>query len=406
LLFTLLLMTWVSGDSQGERFETARAFYVACHQRDKRPGKTLQGFEQALARLPTLVLRALAAALRQTLGRHLLAWLNVGGFVPVGCDGSRLECPRSAALEQRLRPAGKDDAAPTLWLTALVLLPAGLLWAWCLGPGTASEQAHALRLLSLLPPHALFVADAGYLSYALFAALSKADVPFLIRLSSRAYLYTERQVALTRYRQGVVEYWPGWAQEHGLPPIRARLLRVRGQKADVWLLTNVLERTRLNHRQAGRFYRWRWGNEGLFRTYKRTLGKMKLRSRAVRLVHREAEVSLLAVQLLLAQAAAVRGQGQTAVLVLGSPREVLLRIRGEVVLTVGAGLGPRQRRVYLERLAQARCRARVRVSAKSRRAWPRRKDHKPPKPPKLRVMPASVKALRAKLLKAMQDEKQ
>src|ERR1051325_9590349 len=53
LLLTLLLMTWVSGDSQGERFETARAFYVACHQRHKRPGKTLQGFEKALARLPT-----------------------------------------------------------------------------------------------------------------------------------------------------------------------------------------------------------------------------------------------------------------------------------------------------------------------------------------------------------------
>lgn len=231
-------------------------------------------------------------------------------------------------------------------------------------------------------------------------------MPFLIRMSSRAYLYTEQQVALTRYRQGVVHYWPGWAQEHGLPPIRARLLRVRGKKADVWLLTNVLDRQRLNHRQAGRFYRWRWGNEGLFRTYKRTLGKMKLRSRTLRLVHREAEVSLLAVQLLLAQAVAVRGRGQTAVVVLGSPREVLLRIRGEVLLTVGAALGPRQRRAYLERLAQARCAARARSSAKQRRAWPRRKDHKPPKPPKLRVMPASVKALRAKVLQAMQDKKE
>lgn len=261
LVLLLLLMTWVSGDSQAERFETARAFYVACPPHDKRPGKTLQGFEKALARLPTPILRALAAALRQTLGRPLLAWLNVGGFLPVGCDGSRLECPRSAELEQRLRPAGKDDAAPTLWVTALVLLPAGLLWAWCLGPGTASEQAHALRLLAALPANALFVAATGYLSYALFAARQQRRVPFLIQMSSRAYLYMEQQVALPRYRQGVVHYWPGWAQEHGLPPLRARLLRVRGKKTDVWLLTNVLDRQRLNHRQAGRFYRWRWGNE-------------------------------------------------------------------------------------------------------------------------------------------------
>lgn len=404
LVLVLLLMTWVTGDSQGERFETARAFYVATHPRDKRPGRSLQGFEKALARVPTGVLRALAAALRRVLGRQLLAGQRVAGFVPVGCDGSRLECPRSAELEQRLQPAGKDDSAPTLWVTALVLLSSGMLWAWQSGPGTASEQAHALRLLAALPANTLFVADAGYLGYALFAGLKKAQVPFLVRLSSRAYLYTQQQVQLEKFQQGVVDYWPQWAQDQGLPPIQARLIRIRGQKADVWLLTNVLDRQRLNRRQAGQFYRWRWGNEGLFRTYKRTLGKVKLRSRTLRLVHREAEVSLLAVQLLLAQAATVRGRGQTATVVLDSPREVLLRIRGEVTLTVGEKLGPRQRRVYLERLRQARCAARARTSAKARRAWPRRKDHKPPKPPKLRVMPAQVKALRDKILKAMQDK--
>jgi hypothetical protein len=404
LVMVLLLMTWVSGDSQGERFETARAFYVACHQRDKRPGKSLQGFEKALARVPTPVLRALAAGLRHVLGQRFLSLLLVGGFLPVGCDGSRLECPRSAELEGRLRETSKKDSAPTLWLTTLVVLPVGLLWAWQVGPGTASEQAHAIHLLRTLPAHALFVADAGFLSYNLFAALQEARVPFLIRLSSRAYLYTERQVSLERFQQGVVHYWPVWAQEKGLPPIRARLVRVRGCKADVWLLTNVLDRQRLGRRQAGQCYRWRWGNEGLFRTYKRTLGKVKLRSRTVRLVHREAEGSLLAVQLLLAQAVELRGRGQEAVVVLGSPREVLLRIRGEVTLTLGAHLGPRQRREYLSRLAQARSAARPRVSGKVRRKWPRRKDHKPPKPPKVRVMPEAVKALRAKVLQAIQDQ--
>jgi hypothetical protein len=135
LLWVLLLMTWYHGDSQGERFETARAFYVACHQRDRRPGKSQQGFEKALARLPTPVLRAVAAGVRLTLGR-----------------------PRTPELEQRLGQAGKQDSAPTLWLTTLVLLPLGLLWAWQLGPGTASEQAHALALLRFLPPRALLVA--------------------------------------------------------------------------------------------------------------------------------------------------------------------------------------------------------------------------------------------------------
>jgi hypothetical protein len=49
---------------------------------------------------------------------------------------------------------------------------------------------------------------------------------------------------------------------------------------------------------ASQFYRWRWESEGLFRTYKQTLKKVKLVSRTVKLVHREAEASLLAVQLL------------------------------------------------------------------------------------------------------------
>ena len=40
----------------------------------------------------------------------------------------------------------------------------------------------------------------------------------------------------------------------------------------------------------------------MFRIYKRTISKLKLSSRTVRLVHREAEVSLLATQFLLAHA--------------------------------------------------------------------------------------------------------
>lgn len=403
LVTVLVLMTWCAGASEAERFHSARACYVAWHQHDKRPGQTLQGFDKALARVPTPVLRALAAALRHLLGDRFLGGLLVGGFVPVGCDGSRLECPRSRELEERLAPTSKPGCAPTLWLTALVLLPAGLLWAWHVGPGTANEQVHAVALLRTLPANALFVADAGYLSYALFAALHKAGVPFLIRMSSRAFLYTEEEVALERFREGVVWYWPTWAQDARLPPIRARLLRVRGGKTDVWLLTNVLDRRRLGRKQARQFYRWRWGSEGLFRTYKRTVDKVKLRSRSVRLLHREAEGSLLAVQLLLALAAEVRGRGQAATVVLNSPREVLLDIRAEVTLTLGRDLGPRQQRQYRQRLRQARCAARARTSAKACREWPRRKEHKPPKPPQVRVMPAAVKQLRAKVLQAIRE---
>src|SRR6516225_7436682 len=60
LLFLVLSMTWCAGDSLPERFETARAFYVALHQRRRRPGKSFAGFEKALGKVPVALLRAVA----------------------------------------------------------------------------------------------------------------------------------------------------------------------------------------------------------------------------------------------------------------------------------------------------------------------------------------------------------
>src|SRR3990167_8069489 len=110
LLLVLLLMTWCCGDSQAERFETAKAFCVVCLPKRRRPGQTVQGFQKALAKLPMGVLRMLAAGIRKVLASRLARrWLDQG-FIAIGCDGSRVECPRSAELEQRLGQAGKDGS--------------------------------------------------------------------------------------------------------------------------------------------------------------------------------------------------------------------------------------------------------------------------------------------------------
>jgi Transposase DDE domain len=395
-----LAMTWVCGDSEEERFQTARALYVAGHPKEKRPGTSIQGFQRALAKMPSAVLRAIAAEVRRPLGEAFVEPLRVQGFVPLACDGGRLECPRSAELERYLGQASKPHAAPTLYVSTLVLLPAGLLWSWCLGKGTASEHDQLRRLLPTLPERSLIVGDAGYLGYELLSDVLQAHASFLVRLSSRAYLYTTTWMPLERYREGIVYYWPAWAQKKGLPPIVARLLRVRGQGGDVWLLTNVRNRRRLSRRTAARIYRWRWRNECLFRTYKRTLAKVKLRSRTLRLVRREAELSLLALQLLLAEAARLRRDGAEVEVLMDSPRRIVLRIRGAIQQALRTGLGPRQFELYLERLQRVRVQQRLRKTLKARREWPRRKKHKPPKPPHLRRMPTRVKRLMIKILKA------
>lgn len=390
LVMVLAVMTWTTGDSEAERFATARAFYVARHQREKRPGESFQGFQKALAKLPLPVLHALFAAIRLRLLCLYERYWSHFGFVILACDGSRQECPRSAELEKRLGCCSKPDSAPMLYITSLVLLPAGLLWSWCVGPGTASEHDQLRQLLLTLPRCALLVADACYLGYDLFTEILAAKAAFLVRVSSRAYLYTEKRQPLSRYREGLVYYWPGHARKQGRAPLPLRLIRVVGKKGhDVWLLTSVLQSTRLSRRQAAEIYRWRWRIEGVYRTYKRTLPKIKLWSRTEALAYREAEVSLLALQLLLLQSVGQRRSGTAVVLVMGSPRQMLLRVRGEITTTIGAKLGPQQQRAYQARLQEVRAGG---PGKKVRRKWPRRKDHKPPKPPKVRVIPTSLKA--------------
>jgi Transposase DDE domain len=390
LVLIVLAMTWAAGDSLPEKFATARGFYVASYRARKRPGRTIQGFQKALARLPLRPLRALAAGVRAEIRRHYAERLLSDGFEPMGCDGSRIECPRTAELEARLGPAGKAESAPTVWVTAFVHLATGLLWSWQLGPGTADERAHLRHLLATLAPRALIVADAAYMGYELARAIVATRRSFLLRLSSKADLYTAQRAELTAWTEGPVFYWPKYVQEEGLPPIACRLIRIaaRGRvKHDVWLLTDVLEPARLSVKTAAKFYRWRWRNEGVFRIYKRTISKLKLSSRTVRLVRREAELSLLATQLLLAHADLAlrpeRSAGEPAI----SPRKVLLTIRGELT-----GEAERKAGSYRRRLEDCRAEARQQDSPKASREWPRRQPHKPPGPPKIHALTDKQKA--------------
>ena len=78
----------------------------------------------------------------------------------------------------------------------------------------------------------------------------------------------------------------------------------------------------------------------MFRIYKRVVNKVKRSSRTVRLAHREAELSLLATQILLAHAGlALRpdtgaATGEPVI----SPRAVLIEIRREMQEATGRRL--------------------------------------------------------------------
>jgi hypothetical protein len=399
LLMVALAMTWAAGDSQEEKFETARGFYVATHEHRKRPGKTLQGFQKALSRIPMRLLRVFAVGVRNQIERRLGERLLIDGFVPMGCDGSKQECPHTAELEARLKPGGKSDSTPMVWVTAFVHLGSGLLWSWCLGPGTADERVHLCRMLKTLPTLALIIADAAYMGYELARAILLSNRSFLFRLSSKNYLYTSEKAVLSEWTEGLVYYWPERAQKKGKPPIECRLIRIPASgkaKKDVWLLTNILDPVRLTAKTAAKFYRWRWRNEGLFRTYKRTINKIKLSSRTVRLAHREAEVAMLALQILLAHAdLAHRSPTADAEEPVISPRKVLLEIRKELKIQ-----NKPRTPCYAERLKGCRVIPRHQASEKARREWPGRRPHKAPEPPNIRTLNDEQKALLNEHLKA------
>jgi hypothetical protein len=384
LLWILLLTTYCSGDSLPEKFEAAKGFYVACCPKRKRPGKSFAGFDKAVAKLPMRVLRTLAVAIRGRCQAIFQERWKLGDFIPFGCDGTRQNCPRTEELERRLGSGGKEGSSPTIWNTSIVHLTLAVPFCWRLGKGSKpSERGHLISMLPFLPAAALIVADAGYVGYEIVATMLTKGVFFLIRMSSMATFYTESNEPLEQFREGIVYYWPKNQQKEGKPPLRGRLLRIHSvrHKTDVWLFTNVEDPRRLSWEMAATCYRWRWENEGFFRTYKRTLKKATLMSRTVAQVHREAEASMIATQLLLCQGAlAMPPAAKNGLPAMCSPRRLLLETRRDI----SARKEPKQ--PFGERIARAERERRERTTAKEKREWPRRKPHTPPHPPILLML--------------------
>ncbi len=142
LLSILLLTTYCSGDSLPEKFEAAKAFYVACCPKRKRPGKSFAGFQKAVAKLPMPVLRALATGIRGRFQAVFHERWKVGDFIPFGCDGTRQNCPRTEELERRLGSGGKEALRPRFGIlrlsTSRWAFPFAGDWAKAASPASAA----------------------------------------------------------------------------------------------------------------------------------------------------------------------------------------------------------------------------------------------------------------------------
>ena len=373
-----ILMSWDSGPTLAQRFESALAVLDRCLPRRKRTGRTYQGFVKALTRHSDTLVGLLIPHLRTcTIQAAGKSW-KVGRWIPIGVDGSKFDAPRTVANEE-LGFAGKDKCGPQMMMLLLVHLGAMLPWGWAIGGVRVSERELLRGAMGDLPQGTLLVADAGFVGFDLLSELRGRGISFLIRVGRGVHLLKE----LGDYRRegkSVVYLWPHTM--HKRPPLVLRLIRV----GTVFLITDVTDPRELSKSTASELYRRRWGLEVAFRSLKQTLQRRKVRSCTP--IHAKAELAWAVVglwMLALLGVRAIRSAGQiprrhSAALTLAAIRHAMHADRGTRVLH------QRLRRCVIDN-------AKRRASKKAYR-WPHKKNPAPPGPPSI------TKAKRAQVLAA------
>jgi hypothetical protein len=385
LFWMAILMTWSAEQTLGERF-TAVGELLHTLFPPWRLGTTYTGWYQAQAQWLVPLQPKLAQRLRQQL-RTLAgtAWTREG-WCAFAADGSRVECPRTAANEQGLGCAGRKKTGPQLFLTTLWHMGTGLPWDFRIGPGTASERRHVEEMLADLPPAALIVADAGFTGYDFYRRIEGSGRAFLLRVGANVQLlsqlgYWEREGTDTVY------LWP--EQKRTQPPVVLRLLVVGQGKQRLYLVTNVQDKKALSRQTAARLYEMRWGVEVFYRTTKQTLQKRTMLSRTPAAARCELTWAVLGVWLLgLMSVAAILARGGdplswSAALARRRVRESMRQARGDRPGEPG----------LVEQLGKATKDNYTRVKEKKARNWPHKKKEKPPGNPKIVV--AKAKEIRS-----------
>jgi hypothetical protein len=318
LVWLALCWGWAESRNLTDAFEAA---LDQCRVLGLTSVNTYQGFMNALVgwtdRLMPVMWRLIHQRMRQIGGRF---W-QIEGWVPLAVDGSRSSAPRTKSNEQTFCAAnyGRGKTAryrkkktkgmrrrkneknkpqpqePQAWTTLLWHMGLRLPWMWRLGASNSSERAHVIQMLEEgeFPENTLFCADGGFIGYPFWGRILSSGHHFLIRVGANVSLLTEA-TRCTFQSDGQVLCWPQVARQSGRAPLRLRLLRVKIGKTKMWMLTSVLEPSRLTKAQATRLYKMRWGVEVEFRGLKQTLDRGKLRCRNGQRLSAELNWSILA----------------------------------------------------------------------------------------------------------------
>lgn len=387
----LILMAWAEGGALCDRFAAARRLWPGGGR-----GSTYQGFTKALRRHGHALIEAAAESLRRRF-RAVGDTAHRCGFFVLAADGSRFELPRTEAHERSFGTAGRGEGTPQIWVTMLWQMGLGLPWDWRLGPAGSSERHHLREMLDRTPEDTLLVMDAGFTGYELLRRIADSGRHFLLRVGGHVELLRELGHPELAEDGQTVCLWPEHARRDRQPPLVLRLIRrpdAHDRRRRVYLLTSVRDPERLSDADAETLYRQRWGVELAYRSLKQTLEGSKLRSHAPDQARFELDGLILGLSLLgWMSVASIADAG-------GNPLKWSVTSARRAVR---AGLRAPGRRFNWPKLLGEAVTDGYTRNRKTRRRWPRKKQHDPPPSrPRLRRARAAERALAHELASAQQ----
>lgn len=292
-----VMMTLDTGCTLAQRCSDALHGLRADFTRRRRTGQTYNGLLKALVRQAPTVLPVVKNDLRVQAKAALAKVPRVGGWTLLAADGSKEELPRTRDLERHFGIAD-NGKCPQALTTSVVEVFTGLLWDWRIDKGRGSEKDHLKEMTAALPEGSLLLADGNFVGHALWSAMHEAGRHFLIRVGGNVSLIRDLfPGSRIKRNRDIVYVWPVNHQKQETP-LKLRLIKVKGGKSPVYLVTNVFDRRRLSRKRAGKIYRLRWGVELFYRTFKRSLGLAKLRSRSAPRAQVELEWAMVTMSIL------------------------------------------------------------------------------------------------------------
>ena len=373
LTWVAAMMAWDEGQTLDSRWEHAREVADGLH-RHWALGTSYSGFAAALVRESPRIVAGIKTKFRQAMlamgNRHQTRC----GWRAFAVDGSRVEAPLTRANEDGLGCAGREKSGPQVFLTTLWHMGLGLPWDFRVGPGTDSERRHLEQMLDDLPQNSLIVADAGFVGYELCQRVLNAGQSFLLRVGGNMRLLTDLGWEHEQ-RDGLVYLWP--LKHRNLPPLVLRLIVLRRNNQEIYLLTNVFDPEQLSDEEAGILYEMRWGIEVFYRSYKQTLSRRRLLSRTPATCLAECSWTMLGLWLL-----GLLTVTRMVAKKLDPLSWSVALARNAVRRAMRAGIRGGERRLFRD-LAVAVKDGYQRRGPKAARDYPRKKREKPPGPPKI-----------------------